>query len=502
MRMVAETPPRRSFCPVVRRGSPWRGRSLRRDAGPAARLPSVASRGGFESLVRRLSRICLLSGAGLLAGSFEARSWWDSVHNGIPVPSVAARLPQDGISASRQWLADRGVVYGLEYTADVLSNVRGGLRTGAVYQGKLHGILTVDLDKLAGWEGLSFYLNFFQIHNTGRIRRDYVGGINTIAAIEAVPATRLSELWLERKFAGGRASLRFGQLAADSEFFFSDLSALFLHSDWPTIAATNLPSGGPAYPLSTPGVRFKYEPIPDAASFLLAVFNGNPAGPGDGDEQLRNRHGLNFRLHDPPLLIGEAQFRRNTGDKDTGLATTLKLGAWRHFGTFDDKRFAIEGTLLADPASSGVPARRRGNSGVYVVLDQQLYRPRGGDAESGISVFTRASLSPSDRNLINAYIDGGVVFAGMIPARPHDKFGAAFIYARFSNGIRAYDRDLAALSGAAGPVRDYEANLEFTYQAQIMPGYTVQPILTFVRHPNGDRSRNAAVVGARSLWRY
>ena len=74
------------------------------------------------------------------------------------------------------------------------------LRTGTIDQGKLQGILTVDFDKLAGWNGLTFFANVFQIHNTGRIRRDYVGGINTIAAIEAVPTTRLSELWLEQKF--------------------------------------------------------------------------------------------------------------------------------------------------------------------------------------------------------------------------------------------------------------------------------------------------------------
>ena len=36
----------------------------------------------------------------------------------------------------------------------------------------------------------------------------YVGGINTIAAIEAVPTTRLSEIWLEQKFANDKASIR------------------------------------------------------------------------------------------------------------------------------------------------------------------------------------------------------------------------------------------------------------------------------------------------------
>ena len=108
-------------------------------------------------------------------------------------------------AATANGWGEHGVVYGLEYTNDFLANVHGGLRTGAIDQGKLQGILTVDFEKLAGWNGLSFFGNVFQIHNTGRIRRDYVGGINTIAAIEAVPATRLSEIWLEQSFANGKA---------------------------------------------------------------------------------------------------------------------------------------------------------------------------------------------------------------------------------------------------------------------------------------------------------
>ena len=165
-----------------------------------------------------------------------------------------------------------------------------GTPAGTIDPGKVQGILTVDFEKLAGWNGLIFFANFFQVHNSGRIRRDYVGGINTIAAIEAVPATRLSEIWLEQKLWGGKASVRVGQLAADNEFFYSELSTLFLQSDWPTIAAVNLPSGGAAYPLSTPGVRLKLEPSNNVA-LLVAVLNGDPAGPGEGDEQLRNRHG-------------------------------------------------------------------------------------------------------------------------------------------------------------------------------------------------------------------
>jgi porin len=441
--------------------------------------------------------------AALLSATPASAQGWTTDHNGIPNPSIATSLPRDADPTGvRKWLGERGVVFGLEYTNDVLSNVRGGQRTGTIDQGMLQGILTVDFGKLAGWDGLSFYSNFFQIHNTGRIRRDFVGGLNTIAAIEAVPTTRLSEIWFEQKFAGGMASLRAGQLAADIEFFFSDLSAIYLQSDWPTIGATNVPSGGSAYPLSTPGVRLKVDPVQDV-SLLLAVLNGDPAGPGvPGGEEIRNHYGLNFRVNDPAFVIGEAQFRRNQARDDAGLATTLKIGGWGHFGQFDDKRFAYDGSLLANPLSSGVPLKHRGNLGFYGVIDQQLYRLPGGDARSGISVFSRMSISPSDRNLIDAYIDGGVVFAGMIPQRPKDKFGASVIYARFSDSIRAFERDTAALTGVAVPIRDSETNLELTYLAEVVPGWTLQPNLQFIRHPNGDAKKNATVVGARSLVRF
>ena len=430
-----------------------------------------------------------------------------NVQNGIPDPSIATSLPRNGDPAGyRKWLGDHGVVYNLIYTNDTLSNVSGGLRRGTINQGKLETIVTADLGKLAGLNGLQFYANSFQIHNTGRMRRDYVGGVNTLAAIEAVPTSRLSELWLEQKFMNGAVGFRVGQLAADSEFFFTDTSTLFLNSDWATITALNLPSGGAAYPLSTPGVRLKIEPN-DRAAFLVAVLNGDPAGPGPGDEQMRNMYGLNFRVKDPAFIIGEAQFRRNQGKDDTGLASTYKIGAWGHLGEFYDQRFAADGSLLAAANGSGTPLRHRGNSGVYLAFDQQLYRPKGAEATKGITAFGRVSSSPSDRNLISFYADGGIVSAGMVPGRPDDAFGATVLYARYSGGLQAFDRDNVILNGNLGPLRDYEMNVELTYRAQIVPGWTVQPTAQWIFHPSQSLAnilppRTANVYGVRSIWRY
>lgn len=453
--------------------------------------------------------LCLLALV-VFSSSASAQAWWNSlqygppeIEDGRPVPSIASSLPDKGDPGGyRKWLGTRGIVYGIEYTNDVLANVQGGLRTGTIDQGKLQGILTVDFGKLAGWQGLTFFSNFFGIHNTGRIRRDYVGGINTVAAIEAVPTIRLSEIWLQQSFANDRASLRVGQLAADDEFFYSELSTMFLQSDWPTITAVDLPSGGAAYPLSTPGARLMVHPV-DNLWLRMAVLNGDPSGPGSPAEaEIRNRYGLNFRINDPPFAIGEIEVQHNNGKNDTGLATTFKVGGWQHFGEFNDLRLTTNGGLLANPFALGTPLQHRGDSGLYAVIDQQLYRPRGGDSQSGVSIYSRMSISPSDRNLIDRYFDAGIVFGGLIPQRKDDRFGVGVIYSRFSDAARAFDRDQITFSGVPRVVRDAETNLEFSYMAQVIPGWIIQPVITRVWHPNGDPSHNALVAGVRSRWQF
>ena len=451
---------------------------------------------------RVLYALCVILAGSVVVAPALAQTLGTLDSHGIPEPSIATSLPNYGDpSGVRKRLSVLGFTYSLIYTNDVLSNLSGGNRRGTIDQGKLEAQFTLDLEKFAGWKDLTLYANVFQTTNTGRMRRDYIGGLNTIAAIEANPSIRLSELWVEKKFLDGAASFRIGQLVADNEFFFSDLSNMFLQTDWPTITAVNLPGGAPAYPLSTPGARVKFDVTPNV-SLLAAVFNGDPAGPCAGDPDTCNRYGLNFRLRDPALGVFEAQFRSNQGKDDTGLARTVKLGGWSHIGQFADQRMANDGSLLANPLGSGVPAQHRGDYGFYGIIDQQIYRPRGAAADGGISVFGLASITPSDRNLISAQLNGGIIFAGLIPGRPDDRFGVSVLYSRFSSGIRGFDQDVINITGVPGTVRDYEANIELSYVAQIVPGWTVQPDFQYIRHPSGVSGRDAKMLGVRTMLKF
>jgi porin len=70
--------------------------------------------------------------------------------------------------------------------------------------------------------------------------------------------------------------------------------------------------------------------------------------------------------------------------------------------------------------------------------------------------------------------------------------------------VRAFDQDQMNFGTLATAPRDYETNLELTYVAQIVPGWTIQPVYTSIWHPSGTGIRypDAQVAGVRSVIRY
>ncbi len=63
-----------------------------------------------------------------------------------------------------------GIKFAATYIGETLGNVSGGLKQGAVYDGRLNLAVDVDLQKLAGLQGLTFHANMFQTHGDGLSR--------------------------------------------------------------------------------------------------------------------------------------------------------------------------------------------------------------------------------------------------------------------------------------------------------------------------------------------
>ena len=405
----------------------------------------------------------------------------------------------------------RGIKFAVTYIGETLGNLSGGLKRGAVYEDRFNFALDIDFEKLAGVKQLALHANIFQIDGGGLSRGSLLNYLD-VSGIEALPTTRLYEFWLEQKW-GTKLALRAGQLAADSEFMTAKYTDVFTNASlgWPAGFSLNMPSGGPSPPLAAMGARLRGD-VNDNLTLIGGIFNGDTAGPGPDDPQLRNRYGINFRVNDPPLVLGEAQFLWNGKKGDPGLDGKLKLGFWRHFGIFQDQRFDDGGRSLASAASSGVPATLRGDYGVYGAFEQKLYRV-GSDDDRGIGVFARATYSPPDRNLADLYADTGVEFIGLSDQRPKDKFGFAAAYAHVSPRVRALDGDYQQVLGPAWPVRRFEALLTGVYQYEVRAGWTLQPNLQYIWHPGGGASsptgpfagkplKDATVLGLRTVLKF
>ena len=97
----------------------------------------------------------------------------------------------------RTALEARGITLGLTDTSEVMGNVSGGTKQGAVFDGKTEIDLEVDLEKLAGWTGGRFKVSAYQIHGRG-LSADNIGNLLTVSNIEAVRGTRLADLYLEQ----------------------------------------------------------------------------------------------------------------------------------------------------------------------------------------------------------------------------------------------------------------------------------------------------------------
>jgi porin len=264
--------------------------------------------------------------------------------------------------------------------------------------------------------------------------------------------------------------------------------------------------------LAAVGARLKIE-LNDSFTFLAAVFNGDPAGPGLGDPQIRNRYGLNFRVNDPPFTISELQYSYNHEKGAIGLPGTFKIGAWYHAGLFDDQHFTQEGLSRADSSGSGQPTRLRGNFGLYSVFEQQVLRFGTEPDERGVGIFGRISTSPSDRNLVDLYADGGINIIGPFSTRSKDKIGVAVAYTQISNAAQDLDRDVAFFSQSNFPIRNYEMLWALNYLAQVTEGWTINPTVQYIIHPGGGSVtplgvstpqpvKDAIVLGARTVLKF
>ena len=411
----------------------------------------------------------------------------------------------------RPWMSQYGLSLSILETSEVLGNVSGGYQQGADYDGLTQMILQLDTEKAFHFYGGTFNVSALQIHGRN-LSADNLGTLQTASGIESDRATRLWELWYDQKFdREGRYDLRIGQQSLDQEFMVSQNALVFVNTmfGWPMVPSADMPGGGPAYPLSAPGVRARVK-LADSWTLLAGVFSGSPAPNDNPDSQQANPSGTSFPLNRGALVIGELQYAYPAlggmvyGDQKTPLSRVYKLGFWYDTENFDDQRYDNTGLSLANPASTGVPQTHPGDFSIYAVADQMIWADPDDD-DRNLNVFARAMGTPlTDRNLIDFSLNAGLTFNEPIRHRDDDVFGIGMGYTHVSSDAANLDRDTGVFTGAYYPVRGSETFVEVTYRYQLTPWCQLQPDFQYVFNPGGGIANNSgqlvkdeAVIGLR-----
>ncbi len=206
----------------------------------------------------------------------------------------------------RTTFAAHGVGYGLQNQTELWGNLKGGLKEGISFDGLLTASLCVDLDKAANWKGATFFASGFQIYGP-QPTLGLVGALQDVSNIEAAYSTKLYDLWFEQQLFDGKLVIRFGQEGSNDEMMLAGFASLFLNSSfgYPALLTIDLPSNGPDYPLAAPFFRVNFSPN-DEISLVGAIYTDDPAPPGTGNPQLRDRHGTAFRLERPHAVLHRA----------------------------------------------------------------------------------------------------------------------------------------------------------------------------------------------------
>jgi len=401
-----------------------------------------------------------------------------SIATGISAPGEAQEVapvsaPQhsdeNGEAMQR---TERAFALTFTYNSDANANISGGKRTGAAYLQRLGLIGDADLARILGWTGATAHISAHSIVGAGLSTK--VGNLLSVSGIEAKPALRLFNLWIEQKFADN-ASLRIGQFSAGQEFVLSPTANLFVNSTfgWPGSFAADLPDGGPAYPVAVPGARATVSIDNGKTIIRTAIFAGNPTR---GD--LRGVEG--WRFSRPPFAIAEVARTSGGGDP----AWTVIAGGWASFDRFADLRVSSGRKLAGDHA-------------IYLVADARLWA-RGSRTLHG---FARVTFSPGDRNLVRRYFDAGITVTAPIATRPHDMIGVAIA----SAGISPLQQSGNDRVGTNAPA-PAETVIEASYLLQLGKALYVQPNAQLVLNPYeaapaSPPIRRVIVMGVRTSLR-
>jgi len=351
-------------------------------------------------------------------------------------------------------LSEKGIRPHITYLGEVFNNHSGGIANGTAWAGVLDFGVELDLEKLVGWQGATFFINAFHFSGDD-VSGDLVGDINVVSNLYTETSFNFYNIYLQQELGAGDSFFKVGQIALDDDFMVSKSSLLFLNASFGPLPVESGNTAAPIYSLAAPGAVLHYAPT--ERWFVQGGVYAGDAGPA-----VSNNQGFDWRAGGEAgwMFIAETGFKY--GQENGSVA---KLGGYYHSGEY---------TRFADRVSED------GISTFYGVIDHQISGARG---YPRINVFLRGGITPEDDiATITGYADAGVVVSDIF--MQDDALGLALSWTDLSDG-------------GAAKGRSSEIVTELTYQIPVNDWFTVQPDIQYIINPQGG-GNDAFLTGLRA----
>jgi porin len=381
----------------------------------------------------------------------------------------------------RNTLYDYGIEITAGYTTEPAGNPIGGPEHGFTYLHNFGFGIQLDLDKILCIPDATFLITISQRSGRGLTQDDIGNAISVQQIFGGGETYRLVQMRWDQRLFDDRLEFSFGRLTTTADFFSSPFYCQFVNNGicgQPTAPFFNMPNGITAYPAGYWGGLVQVRPTKETYA-KVGVYDGDPS---HGDD----RHGLNFGFgNNGVLVVSEVGYKSNTGV--LGMPCRYSFAGYYHTGDFPD---VAEDAFMTNLFVSGRPGRpHSGQYGLYLLFEQMLLRNAGRD--TGLNSFVTFVVSPDeDKSVMPYFVNGGLIWEGLIPCRPHDKLDLGFYSGVFSQSLRD------AQHAAGLPGQTSETDIELNYQVQLTPYLYLRPNIQYVFKPNGlNTIRNALVLG-------
>ncbi|WP_455924497.1 carbohydrate porin [Pseudomonas putida] len=452
-------------------------------------MKSVVKRAGFVRPQSQLA-VCLVAGMGMQGAS--AADTFD-----------ASQYALGDWGGLRSELSHKGYDFSVEYVGEAAANLRGGYDKDhtARYSDQLALGTKLDLQKIAGWDDAIFQLTITERSGRNlandRISDPRAGMLSTPQEVYGRGQTwRLTQMWLSKGWLDGALNVKFGQFGEGEDF--NTFPCDFQNNAFCGPQAANW-AGSVWYnwPVAQWGLRVKYA-LSSEVYAQVGAFEVNPSNLETGNGFKLSGSGTKGALIPVEVVWSP---------KVNGLPGEYRLGYYYSSAKAAD---VYEGANGEPQPLSGGDFRSHGSKhGAWIVAQQQL-TSRGGDAGRGLSAFFNATVHDRATNLVDNFLQAGLVYKGLFDARPLDDLGIGIARIHVNDNVAKGARMANELAGLTDyddpgfmPVRHSEWDAEVHYGFVLTPWFTVRPNLQYVVHPGGVKEvDNALVAGLKFITKF